>query len=73
MPPPATTSSRDLAADLTYLTRALKVPTLPESVARFAERARAGSWTHEECMSVLDFRIQSPLQEMDGGLAPPLV
>ena len=42
------TASRDLVAEVTFLTRALKAPTLRESVARLAERARAESWTHEE-------------------------
>jgi DNA replication protein DnaC len=39
---------RDLSAETAFLTRALKAPTLRESVARLAERARAESWTHEE-------------------------
>src|SRR6195256_1804819 len=39
---------RDLSAEVAYLTRALKAPTLRESVGRLAERARAESWTHEE-------------------------
>jgi DNA replication protein DnaC len=41
-------TTRDLGAELAYLTRALKAPTLRESVARLAERARSESWTHEE-------------------------
>jgi DNA replication protein DnaC len=41
-------AARDLAAEVTFLTRALKAPTLRESVPRLAERARAESWTHEE-------------------------
>ena len=36
------------AAELAFLTRALKAPTLREAVDRLAERARAESWTHEE-------------------------
>jgi DNA replication protein DnaC len=39
---------RDLNAEVAFLTRALKAPTLRESVDRLAERARAESWTHEE-------------------------
>jgi DNA replication protein DnaC len=39
---------RDLTAELAYLTRALKAPTLRDAVDRLAERARAESWTHEE-------------------------
>jgi DNA replication protein DnaC len=41
-------ATRDVAAEINYLTRALKAPTLRESVARLAERARTESWTHEE-------------------------
>ena len=40
--------AKDLTAEIAFLTRALKAPTLRESVARLAERARAESWTHEE-------------------------
>src|ERR671910_1153896 len=43
---PATT--RDISAEVAFLTRALKAPTLRESVTRLAERARAESWSHEE-------------------------
>src|ERR1044072_8046536 len=41
-------TSRDLAAEVAFLTRALKAPTLRESVARLAERARSEGWSHEE-------------------------
>ena len=44
----ARTAPRDVAAEVAYLTRALKAPTLRESVDRLAERARAENWTHEE-------------------------
>jgi DNA replication protein DnaC len=44
----AKTTPRDTAAEVAFLTRALKAPTLRESVSRLAERARAESWTHEE-------------------------
>ena len=47
----AKTASRDVAAELAFLTRALKAPTLRESVPRLAERARAESWTHEEFLA----------------------
>src|SRR3954463_11093492 len=40
--------SRDLTAEVAFLTRALKAPTLREAVPRLAERAREQSWTHEE-------------------------
>ena len=39
---------RDFSAEIAFLTRALKAPTLRDSVSRLAERARAESWTHEE-------------------------
>jgi hypothetical protein len=39
---------RDLSAEIAFLTRALKAPTLRQSVERLAQRARAESWTHEQ-------------------------
>lgn len=42
------TTIKDLAGEVAYLTRALKAPTLRDSVERLAERARSESWTHEE-------------------------
>jgi DNA replication protein DnaC len=45
---PAKTASRDLTAEVAFLTRALKAPTLRESVERLAERARAENWSHQE-------------------------
>jgi DNA replication protein DnaC len=47
----AAPASRDLTAELAFLTRALKPPTLRESVSRLAERARAESWSHEEYLA----------------------
>jgi len=41
-------AARDLRAELAFLTRALKAPTLRDAVDRIAERARAENWTHEE-------------------------
>jgi DNA replication protein DnaC len=41
-------TGRDLDAEVAFLTRALKAPTLREAVPRLAERAREQSWTHEE-------------------------
>jgi DNA replication protein DnaC len=49
--PPTKTTTRDLTAELAFLTRALKAPTLRQSVARLAERARAEGWTHEEFLA----------------------
>src|SRR5512142_2808721 len=45
------TASRDIAAELACLTRALKAPTLREAVPRLADRARAESWSHEEFLA----------------------
>jgi len=42
------TAARDLAAQVAFLTRALKAPTLREAVGRLGERARAEGWSHEE-------------------------
>jgi DNA replication protein DnaC len=38
-------------ADLAYLCRAIKAPSLLSSVERLAERARAETWTHEEFLA----------------------
>jgi DNA replication protein DnaC len=39
------------AADLAYLCRALKAPSLARAVERLAERARADGWSHEEFLA----------------------
>ena len=46
-----TAARRDVNAELAYLTRALKAPTLRESAGRLAERARAENWSHEEYLA----------------------
>jgi len=53
MPTPRKTAATrpDMTAELAYLTRALKAPTLRESITRLAERARAENWTHEEYLA----------------------
>src|SRR6266511_4056406 len=51
MPAKTTTRSRDLTAELAFLTRALKAPSLREAAGRLAERARAEGWTHEEFLA----------------------
>jgi DNA replication protein DnaC len=38
-------------SEIAYLTRALKAPTLRDSVDRLAERARAEGWTHEQFLA----------------------
>ena len=45
------TKTPDLASQIAFLTRALKAPTLRDSVPRLAERARAESWSHEEFLA----------------------
>ena len=47
----AAVAARDIGAELAFLTRALKAPTLRGSVARLAERARAEGWSHEEFLA----------------------
>jgi len=44
-------TTRDLTGELAFLTRALKAPTLRDSVSRLAERARAENWSHEEFLA----------------------
>jgi hypothetical protein len=44
-------TGRDVTSEIEYLARALKAPTLRESAARLAERAREESWTHEEFLA----------------------
>jgi DNA replication protein DnaC len=46
-----TKTARDLTAELAFLTRSLKAPTLRQSVARLAERARTEGWSHEEFLA----------------------
>jgi len=62
----AKTAPRDVAAEVAYLTRALKAPTLRESVTRLAERARAESWTHEEFL-VACLQREVSARESHGG------
>jgi DNA replication protein DnaC len=47
----ARTQARNVTAEIAYLTRALKAPTLRESASRLAERARSESWSHEEYLA----------------------
>jgi hypothetical protein len=47
-PTAAARSGKDVAADLAFLTRALKAPALRDSAGRLAERAHAEGWSHEE-------------------------
>jgi DNA replication protein DnaC len=45
------TAGRDLTGEIAFLTRALKAPTLRESVPRLAERARSENWSHEDFLA----------------------
>lgn len=46
-----TPTSRDVAAELAFLSRALKAPALLDAADRLAERATAESWTHQEYLA----------------------
>src|SRR3954451_24632899 len=61
-----TPTARDLAAEVAFLTRALKAPTLRESVLRLADRARSESWTHEEYL-VACLQREVSAREAHGG------
>ena len=58
--------ARDVTGEIAFLTRALKAPTLRESVARLAERARAESWTHEEFLAACLQREVSAREDHGG-------
>jgi DNA replication protein DnaC len=60
------TASRDLAAEVAFLTRALKAPALRESVSRLADRARAEAWSHEEFL-VACLQREVSARESHGG------
>jgi DNA replication protein DnaC len=62
----AKTSGRDLTAEIGFLTRALKAPTLREAVTRLAERARAETWSHEEFL-VACLQREVSARESHGG------
>jgi hypothetical protein len=61
-----TAAARDVAAELAFLTRALKAPTLRDAVPRLAERARAESWSHEEFL-VACLQREVSARESHGG------
>ena len=50
---------RLMAADVAYLCRALKAPSLAAAVDRLAERARADGWSHEEFLAACS-SVKSP-------------
>ncbi len=65
-PDVTTAATRDLSAEVAFLTRALKAPTLRESVPRLAKRARAESWSHEEFL-VACLQREVSARESHGG------
>ena len=64
----ATSSGRNVAAELAYLTRTLKAPSLAAAVERLAEQARAESWTHEEFLAAC-LQREVAARESHGGEA----
>jgi DNA replication protein DnaC len=64
----AATSGRNVEAELAYLTRVLKAPSLAASVDRLAERARTESWTHEEFLAAC-LQREVAARESHGGEA----
>ena len=54
------------AADIAYLCRSLKAPSLAASVTRLAERARAESWSHEEFLAACLEREVAARQDHGG-------
>jgi DNA replication protein DnaC len=63
---PAKAATRDLNGELAFLTRALKAPTLRNSAARLAERARTDGWSHEEFL-VACLQREVAAREAHGG------
>ena len=59
-------AARDLSGEIAYLTRALKAPTLRDSVERLAERAVAESWSHLEFL-VACLQREVSARESHGG------
>ena len=66
MPAAKTAAARDLAAEVAFVTRALKAPALRESVSRLADRARTEAWTHEEFL-VACLQREIAAREAHGG------
>jgi DNA replication protein DnaC len=61
-----TKAARDVTAEIAYLTRALKAPSLRESAGRLAERARTESWSHEEYLAAC-LQREVPARDAHGG------
>jgi DNA replication protein DnaC len=56
------------SADLVYLCRALKAPSLAQAIDRLAERARNDGWTHEEFLAACLEREVAARQANSGEL-----
>ncbi len=63
----AAANSQQTAAEIAYLTRAFKAPTLRDCVDRLAEQARAEGWTHEQYLAAGSGACSAAL----GGLGLP--
>src|SRR3954447_7377145 len=61
----ATTNTKP-AADIAYLCRALKAPSLAAAVERLAGRARAENWSHEEFLAACLEREVASRQDHGG-------
>jgi DNA replication protein DnaC len=61
-----TSHARDLAAEVAFLTRALKAPSLREAAGRLAGRARTENWSHEEFL-VACLQREVAARESHGG------
>jgi DNA replication protein DnaC len=64
--PTSPPTARDVTSEVSFLTRALKAPTLREAVPRLAERARAEGWSHEEYL-VACLQREVSARESHGG------
>ena len=62
----AGSSGRDLTAEVAFLTRALKAPTMRDAVDRLADRARTEGWSHEEFL-VACLQREVSAREAHGG------
>ncbi|MGQ0617155.1 MAG: IS21-like element helper ATPase IstB [Acidimicrobiia bacterium] len=60
------TAARKPTADLAFLCRALKAPSLAASIDRLAERARSDGWTHEEFLAACLEREVAARQDHGG-------
>src|SRR5919201_4043437 len=54
------------AADLVYLCRAMKAPSLAAAAGRLGERARSEGWTHEEFLAACLEREVAARQDHGG-------